>query len=149
MFIIVIDPFCCNQALPLGPIYIYYRLVQSQQFVTKLHQDAQKRILNFKKISGLTPPDLHTLGFCSQTPGLRERRREGKGEGEGKGKGGRKGTFHLLLHQAHTAVEAISQVYAIIIVKKKLFTLKHNVRALNHTSQTTQIILVRTLDRMG
>jgi len=35
---------------------------------------------------------------------------------------------------------------AIILMLKKLLSLEHSVRALNHTSKTAQIILARTLD---
>ena len=74
MFIIVIDPFCCNQTL---------RLVQSHQLVAKLHQNAPNRVLNFKKFPGVTPSDSIQWGLCLQTPGEREGTERGRMEGGG------------------------------------------------------------------
>jgi len=40
-------------------------------FVAKLHEIAPHRVLNFRKILGVTPTDPHTLG---SVPGPRERK---------------------------------------------------------------------------
>ena len=44
-------------------------------------------------------------------------------------------------------VTHVEQNVIVINVKKKLFSLEHSVRALNHTSKTALIILARTLRR--
>ena len=71
--------------------------MQSRQFVTKLHQNALNRVLNFKKISGVTPRSPIHWGLCHIPPGegREEKGKEGEGMregmGEGKGEGGGKG----------------------------------------------------------
>jgi len=89
MFIIVIDPFCCNQILRLGPMYSTFTLPLRRELC---------RATN----TGGSAPD----------PREREGRERGRREGEGEKGGGRKGgkggegIIHLLLPQAHIAVAA-------------------------------------------
>ena len=84
MFIIVIDPFCCNQTLRLGPIvrvlHLHY-LFAEPPICRQTAPECTKPCTKFQKISG------------GKTP-----------RSTGKGKGGREGIIHLLLPQTHTAV---------------------------------------------
>ena len=108
MFIIVIDPFCCNQILHLGPIRILHlhNLFAVPPICRQTAPECTKPRIKFQKISGVTPPDHHTLGALALDPGRgkggkeergrgrggREEREGLKGEGEGgRGRGGRKG----------------------------------------------------------
>ena len=114
----VIDPFCCNQTLCLGPTYITFtlplrencRLVQSHQFVAKLHQKKPNCVINFKKISvGDTPGPPYTVGSAPDPWEKEGRERGGEEESGGeeeRGREGGEGIIHLLLPQAHTAVTA-------------------------------------------
>jgi len=72
--------------------------VQIHQFVAKLHQNAPNRVLNFKKISGVTPRTPYTGGSAPRPLGRGYKGGKGtgggeeeaeKGEGGGKGKGWR------------------------------------------------------------
>jgi len=83
MFIIVIDPFCCNQTLRLGPTYITFALPLRR--ATNLSPECTKPRIKFQKISGgdtLGP----TYTGCS-APRPQGRGKGGKGD-RGKGKGG-------------------------------------------------------------
>jgi len=105
MFIIVNDPFCCNQTLRI--LHLHYLFVEPPI----CHQNAPNRVLNFKKKFRGNTPDPHTLGDLPQTTGERERGRgRSESEVELERKGG-EGIIHLLLPpKAHTAIAAYDWV---------------------------------------
>jgi len=114
---IVLAPLNKRCSQHYGIIFVHEcencRLVQSHQFVAKLHQNAPNRILNFKKSTDETPGHPHTGGSATRAPGRgmggkeqggrkkrrgRREREEEKGLGLWeKGRKGGEGIIHLLL----------------------------------------------------
>jgi len=115
MFIIVaVAPLNKRCSQHYGIIFVHEcenrTLVQSHQFVAKLHQNAPNRVLNFKK--GVDTPGPPYTGVSAPRPpgrgngGKGEGGSYGKGRGEGRGRrkveGRRSDNIHLLLPQAHS-----------------------------------------------